>query len=123
MSRTPRLASPEAAAADQEPGPAQAAGSGLRGMSERLAAIGGRLSLGHADAGDRGFRLVAIVPEMPAPTPDEEARLTDQEAQRTDEDERGEGPPRGTDAAGPGNGAPSTRQGAGQRQSTAARPE
>jgi two-component system sensor histidine kinase DesK len=43
-----------------------AAGSGLRGMSERLTAAGGRLSLGPAELGpaDRrpGFRLVATVP-------------------------------------------------------------
>src|SRR5271165_5198846 len=39
-------------------------GSGLRGMSERLSAIGGRLSLGWAEPGhhNRGFRLVATVP-------------------------------------------------------------
>ena len=45
-------------------------GSGLRGMSERLSAIGGRLSLapadpGHKDRNDRGFRLVATVPAAP----------------------------------------------------------
>ena len=44
-------------------------------MSERLAAIGGRLSLGQPGTGDRGFRLVAIVPETPAPPPDGKARL------------------------------------------------
>jgi two-component system, NarL family, sensor histidine kinase DesK len=38
-------------------------GAGLRGMSERLAAVGGRLSLGSADPGrGHGFRLVATVP-------------------------------------------------------------
>jgi len=36
-------------------------GSGLHGVSERLSAVGGSLSLGPADAG-RGFRLVATVP-------------------------------------------------------------
>ncbi len=38
-------------------------GSGLRGMSERLSAVGGRLSLGPADPGGtrRGFRLTATV--------------------------------------------------------------
>jgi len=43
-------------------GPAgdSAAGSGLRGMSERLSAVGGHLSLGGAGAG-RGFRLTATV--------------------------------------------------------------
>jgi two-component system, NarL family, sensor histidine kinase DesK len=43
-------------------------GSGLRGMSERLSAIGGRLSLGpvtHGPVTD-GFRLVATVPAAPA---------------------------------------------------------
>jgi len=44
------------------------AGSGLRGMSERLTAIGGRLSFGHAKpgrTGGRGLRLVATVPGVP----------------------------------------------------------
>jgi two-component system sensor histidine kinase DesK len=36
-------------------------GSGLRGMSERLSAIGGRLALGWAEPG-RGLRLTATVP-------------------------------------------------------------
>jgi two-component system sensor histidine kinase DesK len=47
-------------------------GSGLRGMSERLSAIGGRLSLGPAEGSGpgRGFRLTATVPETtPAPRP------------------------------------------------------
>jgi len=40
-------------------------------MSERLSAVGGRLSLGSAepspgDRNDRGFRLVATVPAAPA---------------------------------------------------------
>jgi two-component system, NarL family, sensor histidine kinase DesK len=39
------------------------AGSGLRGMSERLGTAGGRLSLGAADPGSgRGFKLTATVP-------------------------------------------------------------
>jgi two-component system sensor histidine kinase DesK len=38
-----------------------ATGSGLRGMSERLSAIGGHLSLGRPGSG-RGFRLTATVP-------------------------------------------------------------
>jgi two-component system sensor histidine kinase DesK len=44
------------------PGPAgdSASGSGLRGMSERLSAVDGHLSLGRADAG-QGFRLTATV--------------------------------------------------------------
>jgi len=38
-------------------------GSGLRGMSERLSAVGGRLSLGPAEPGrGHGFRLTATVP-------------------------------------------------------------
>jgi two-component system, NarL family, sensor histidine kinase DesK len=42
-------------------------GNGLRGMSERLSAVGGRLSLGPADPGGtgRGFRLAATVPVPP----------------------------------------------------------
>jgi two-component system sensor histidine kinase DesK len=47
------------------PGPSPA-GSGLRGMSERLTVVGGRLSLGPADPGHpaqrHGFRLVATLP-------------------------------------------------------------
>ena len=56
--------------ADQDPD--NPGGSGLRGMSERLSAIGGRLSLAPAEPGhnghrnDRGFRLVATVPAAPA---------------------------------------------------------
>jgi len=43
-------------------------GSGLRGVSERLSAIGGRLSLGPADGSGskgpgHGFRLIATVPD------------------------------------------------------------
>ena len=41
------------------------AGSGLRGISERLSAAGGHLSLGHGDNG-RGFRLTATVPAAAA---------------------------------------------------------
>ena len=48
-----------------EPEGAAAGGSGLRGMSERLAMIGGRLSLGQAGLSGRGFRLVATVPQAP----------------------------------------------------------
>jgi two-component system sensor histidine kinase DesK len=48
--------------------PDGAHGSGLRGVSERLSAVGGRLSLGLADASrskgpGHGFRLVATVPD------------------------------------------------------------
>jgi len=55
--------------ADQDPDHPR--GSGLRGMSERLSAIGGRLSLAPAEPShnghhDRGFRLVATVPAAPA---------------------------------------------------------
>ena len=51
---------------DQDP--ASPRGSGLRGMSERLSAIGGRLSLGAATHGPvtGGFRLVATVPAAAA---------------------------------------------------------
>jgi two-component system sensor histidine kinase DesK len=47
--------------------PDSAHGSGLRGVSERLSAIGGRLSLGPADGSGpkgpgHGFRLIATVP-------------------------------------------------------------
>jgi two-component system, NarL family, sensor histidine kinase DesK len=52
-----------------EPAVMDAAGSGLRGMSERLAAMGGRLSLGTSAAGGRGFRLIATVPDHSAPPP------------------------------------------------------
>jgi two-component system sensor histidine kinase DesK len=38
-----------------------ATGSGLRGISERLSAAGGHVSLGRGDNG-RGFRLTATVP-------------------------------------------------------------
>ncbi len=40
-------------------------GSGLRGMSERLSAVGGRLALGWAEPG-RGLRLTATLPQDPA---------------------------------------------------------
>jgi two-component system, NarL family, sensor histidine kinase DesK len=52
-----------------EPGGVAAGGSGLRGMSERLAAISGRLSLGQGGLSGRGFRLVATVPQAPPPAP------------------------------------------------------
>ena len=55
-----------------EPAGSTAGGSGLRGMSERLAGIGGRLSLGAARSNGRGFRLVATVPEAPAPGPEDD---------------------------------------------------
>jgi two-component system sensor histidine kinase DesK len=44
--------------------PQASRGSGLRGMSERLSAVSGRLSLGPAEpaAARRGFRLTATVP-------------------------------------------------------------
>jgi signal transduction histidine kinase len=60
---------PEDPEAPENPAtPDGAHGSGLRGVSERLSAIGGRLSLGPADApGSKGpghgFRLVATVPD------------------------------------------------------------
>jgi two-component system, NarL family, sensor histidine kinase DesK len=43
-------------------------GSGLHGISERLSAIGGRLSLGPAEGAGRGFRLTATVPVAMAET-------------------------------------------------------
>jgi two-component system, NarL family, sensor histidine kinase DesK len=46
---------------DDQPGSASPAGSGLRGVSERLSAVGGSLSLGPATNG-HGFRLAATVP-------------------------------------------------------------
>ena len=49
--------------ADQDPG--NPGGSGLRGMSERLSAIGGRLALGWTEPG-RGLRLTVTVPRDPA---------------------------------------------------------
>ena len=57
----------------REPESMNAVGSGLRGMSERLAAIDGRLSLGQAEAG-RGFRLIATVPAKRAPLRDDDKR-------------------------------------------------
>ena len=57
-----------------EPGGVAAGGSGLRGMSERLAAIGGQLSLGQGGLSGRGFRLVATVPQAPPPAPDDGQR-------------------------------------------------
>ena len=43
-------------------------GSGLHGVSERLSAIGGRLSLGPAEGSGpgHGFRLIATVPAVSA---------------------------------------------------------
>jgi len=65
----------------ERPGrPAVVTGAGLRGMSERIGAIGGTLSFGIAEAGGRGFRLVATVPEA--------ARATEREAAQAGE--RGE---------------------------------
>jgi len=55
----------EGLAARPGTGPEATPGSGLRGMSERLTALGGRLSLGEARAdggAHRGLRLVATVP-------------------------------------------------------------
>ena len=57
----------------REPESMNAVGSGLRGMSERLAAIDGRLSLGQAEAA-RGFRLIATVPAKRAPLRDDDKR-------------------------------------------------
>jgi len=51
--------------------PDSAHGSGLRGVSEPLSALGGRLSLGPADGSGskgpgHGFRLIATVPTVPS---------------------------------------------------------
>jgi two-component system sensor histidine kinase DesK len=46
---------------DNHKNPGNPQGSGLRGVSERLSAVGGHLSLGPASVG-RGFRLIATVP-------------------------------------------------------------
>jgi two-component system sensor histidine kinase DesK len=50
-----------------EPSRAEPSGAGLRGMSERLCAVGGSLEL--RPSGTPGFRLVASVPTTPAPAP------------------------------------------------------
>ena len=59
------ILSPARAAACVDPRPGSPAGAGLRGMSERLAAVGGRLQL---SPGSDGFRLVATVPAREAAT-------------------------------------------------------
>ncbi len=48
-------------ASEDSDNPKKPQGSGLRGVSERLSAVGGHLSLGPASVG-RGFRLIATVP-------------------------------------------------------------
>jgi two-component system sensor histidine kinase DesK len=62
-------------------GQATAGGTGLRGMSERLTSVGGRLSFGHAGAtgrARRGLRIVATVPQAaPASPPPAAGRLPD----------------------------------------------
>jgi two-component system sensor histidine kinase DesK len=45
--------------------PAAGGGTGLHGMSERLSAVGGKLSLGAGGQQGRGLRLVATVPARP----------------------------------------------------------
>jgi two-component system sensor histidine kinase DesK len=61
--------------------PAAGGGTGLHGMSERLSAVGGRLSLGGGRPG-RGLRLVATVPARPQePGP---PRKTSASARRAD---------------------------------------
>jgi two-component system, NarL family, sensor histidine kinase DesK len=68
-----------------EPTGAEPTGAGLRGMSERLGAVGGSLEL--RPAGPPGFRLIATVPATPRPDasaatdPDP---TTDDAAARTD---------------------------------------
>jgi two-component system sensor histidine kinase DesK len=49
--------------------PASSSGSGLRGVSERLSAVGGSLSFGRVQAG-HGFRLTATVPAHVRPETD-----------------------------------------------------
>ncbi len=58
------FAGQDPAATDAPGTPDSPRGSGLRGVSERLSAIGGRLSLGPAEGAGpgHGFRLVATVP-------------------------------------------------------------
>jgi two-component system, NarL family, sensor histidine kinase DesK len=70
VSRPPDGAGRGAQAAGSAGAPESPGGSGLHGMSERLSAVGGRLSAGPADAAggrSRGFRLVATVPDLPQP--------------------------------------------------------
>jgi two-component system, NarL family, sensor histidine kinase DesK len=49
------------------PSGAEPSGTGLRGMSERLCAVGGSLEL--RPSGTPGFRLIASVPTTPTPAP------------------------------------------------------
>ena len=49
---------------DDGRGGAGTAGAGLSGLTERVAALGGRLEAG--PAADRGFRLAARLPKTPA---------------------------------------------------------
>jgi two-component system, NarL family, sensor histidine kinase DesK len=63
------FASQDPKVADAPETPDGPRGSGLRGVSERLSAIGGRLSLGPAEGSGsngpgRGFRLIATVPAV-----------------------------------------------------------
>jgi two-component system sensor histidine kinase DesK len=68
------FAGQDPAATDAPGTPDSPPGSGLRGVSERLSAFGGRLSLGPAEGSGpgHGFRLIATVPatHMPAATGD-----------------------------------------------------
>jgi two-component system, NarL family, sensor histidine kinase DesK len=77
-------------------------GSGLRGMSERVTALGGRLSLGDAgtSGGGHGLRLVATVPAMPASAPAVDAGGTGRPA--TAREERGVRGRTTASASGPG---------------------
>jgi len=57
------LRAPGETGGDDSPAAETPGGTGLHGMSERLSAVGGRLSLGSADPrGGYGFRLIATVP-------------------------------------------------------------
>jgi len=68
-------AASRASAAIPDAGPLPA-GTGLHGMSERLAAVGGRFSVGSTGRDGCGFRLIATVPAVPEPPEPGPARRT-----------------------------------------------
>ncbi|MFV2017212.1 sensor histidine kinase [Micromonospora sp. LOL_023] len=55
------------------PGAAAPAGNGITGMRERAAALGGELTAGPAPDGSGGWRVRAILPLDPEPSPEEVA--------------------------------------------------
>ena len=61
-------------------------GTGLRGMSERLCAVGGSLEL--RPSGTPGFRLIASVPTTPAPAPAPATATADADADAAAESDR-----------------------------------